>query len=564
MILTPTEIADIIRTNPSQARLAKGREYKKKMCWHLFGDDKETHISLIKGFEPTKEMKDTREKYTKSNKDIFSRLIRPMDKVFTARGGSLYYNLSEANEKKAANLSNNIRNGISVRKYVETQWKIQSLADPFGCMLMEMMPAQEARIAKSEGMSFVYPTYQSVDNIFEEKPKGNRFEYLILNVSKSEKVSLGLEKDETYYRVIDDAFDYIVKKKDEEVTIIQTLTMPNYFGEVPALRNSDIASYYDDSVFLSFFDEVIELADQYLLDGSVKIIHKFLHGFPKYAEFASECPECLGHGKAHGEPCKKCGGTGKMPMTKPSDAMLLDRPTKDEHPVYPKDIAAYISPDKTYHEISTADAKMLEDAMFATAWGTQSVVKTQGLSQPNESPKTATEIVDDAKPEAARLNVISEMAEKRHKFILDYTVKLNLSLPAYHGASVNYGRRYLLESADAMWRRYQDARTKKAPITVLDAMLNEFYESNYQSDTVGLSIAKKLIYVEPFVHYNAAELQLLNVGDDTYKCKLFYSEWLAEKSEAELLVSDIAALKADLKTYATGQQLKQLPKPVKI
>jgi len=560
MILSAQQIVDIILNNPGLPRVNKGVAYSKKLQAHIHGKDVDNleAFSQIDGFERLS-LKKLRAKYAKSNKDLFARLSRPLDKVFSARGGSVYINLPETAEKKAELLATNVRNGISVRKWVETTWTPHLLDDPFGIVFMEMLPKQEAIIAKNEGRPWVYPTYRSIQDIYDYLPKGNRLEYVVFTVSAEEKRAYGVDEKSTIYRLVDDAADYLIRKEDKKAEILTAFTLPNYFGEVPGMINSDLPDPTADNCFLSLFDKAIELADEFLLTGSIQTTHKFLHGFPKYAEFASQCPECGGTGVHEGKKCEDCKGAGTRPISRVSDMKLLAFPeSKDDPIILPSDVGAYISPDKTFHEISTADLQLLEDKMHVTIWGARSQQQTSGLaaSQSGDT-KTATEIVSEFKPQADRLVAVSEMAEARHKFILDNIIRMQVQ-PYYTGSSVNYGRRYMLESPDEIWLKYSDARTKGAPQNVLDSLLNEYFEANYQSDPIGLQISKKLMYVEPFVHLSALQLKVLTPDPLDYKSKLYFSEWLAQQNNGALLSQDVATLRQSLDTYAAG---KKIPEP---
>jgi hypothetical protein len=557
MILSLPQIKSIIINNPGKERMVKGCEYSKKLRRHIYGEGLENHIKTVKGFEKD-QLKDLRKEYTKSNKDLFSRLGRPIDKVFSARGGSIYYNLAEDQDKRARILSQNIRNGYSTRKWVETFWKPHMLDDPFGIVFMEMLPQQDAVLAAQQGKSFVYPTYKSISSIYDYLPKGNKLEYIVFKVTNAEKKAEGLKEDQQVFRVVDDSKDYYVERVGEEVRVIDNLTLPNFFGEVPGMINSDIVNPDQENCFLSFYDDIVELADDYLLDGSIKRIHKFRHGFPKYGEFADDCTKCGGSKYEGSDICPACKGTGKNAMVNVHDIKLLAWPAKDEHLVLPKDAGGYIEPSEIFHKISTEDILSLENTMTFTLWGTQSKLKAQGpTGGPSGEPETATQILDDIKPQSDRLVPLSEMAEARHKFILDAVIRLNLMLASYQGSSVNYGRRYMLESPDAIWLKYSEARTKGSPQSVLDTLLNEYYEANYQSDPIGLAMAKKLMYVEPFVHFDVAKLQALNPDPKDYACKLYFSEWLSTMNEAMILSMSVELLKENLQTYAGTKQLKE-------
>ena len=173
--------------------------------------------------------------------------------------------------------------------------------------------------------------------------------------------------------------------------------------------------------------------------------------------------------------------------------------------------------------------------------------------------KTATEIVDEMQPQADRLHVFSEMAEAREKFLIDCTIKIEIQR-TYPGCSLAYGRRYMIEQPDAIWEKYSKSRQTGAPQNVLDELLNEYFEAKYVSDRMGLAIAQKLMYVEPFVHLSIQQLQTLKPSEEDYKAKLYYSEWIANVNEAQLFSLTIQQLKELLYTYSNAKQLPQ-PEP---
>lgn len=561
MILTFDEIKKIIKDNPGRKRISKGCDYLNTMRLHMYGEGLEDYIAKNNSLEEYEKPKarETRAKYAKSNKDLYSRLGRPIDKVFTAKGGSIYFNLPETKQKQAVQLQSDVGGGRAVRKWLEDYWKPHMLDDPFGVTFLEILPLDQATVAKKEGRSYVYPTYRPISDIYDYGTNGNKLEWIVFPLSYDEKIAAGIDEKLLAYRVVDDIFDYYVYREGEEVYIVDNETKVNYFGVVPGMINSDIPDPATEEYYVSFFDAVLELAEQFLYKGSIKVTHDFLHGFPKYSEFMSNCSTCRGIGASEGKKCGDCGGSGKSWITSVSKTKLLAMPTsKEDAIILPDQIGAYISPDKTFYEIATDDLQLLEHLMTYTLWGTQSDIKTSGMSMQQETRKTATEVVGDIKPEADRLFVISEMAEKRHKFFLDMIIRVQVERK-YTGSSVNYGRRYLLESPDVLLQRYTTAKKEGAPINVLDNLLNEFYDANFQTDPVALLVAKKLMYVEPLVHYQAAELSLMLIADEDFKAKLFFSEWLSQVSEASLIIDDIPTLRTSLYDYTSVKKLKPPP-----
>lgn len=563
MILEHNQLKDIVLNNPNQALVLAGVKKNKRLRMHMYGEGLDTHLEVIKGFEKDW-VKELRVKYTRSNKDLFSRLGRPEDKVYSARGGSIYYNLPEAQEKKARLLATDVRDGYSIREWIENFWRPHYKDDPCGVLFLELLPQQQAVLAKQQGRSFVYPTYKSIQCIHDYQPKGVALDYISFKIEKAEKKAAGLKEEDQIFRVVDDAFDYYVKAVNNDIVILWDLTIKNFFGQVPGMINSDFIDPDMENSFLSLFDDVVGLADEFLRKGSIKVTHDFLHGFPKYSEFADDCGECKGTGFQDAEKCPTCKGTGKSAMVRVSDIKLLTWPQDKDQPIIkPTEVGGYIEPSKNYYEIATADLSLLEEYMTLTLWGTKSKLRTDGMAMgSNGDAKTATEIMDEVKPQADRLIPISKMVEKRIKFILDAVIRLQVAMN-YPGSSVNTGRRYMLEGPDAIWEKYADSRLKGVAISALDDLLVEYYEAKFTSDPVKLAIQLKLMKVEPFVHFKIGEVQMFKPGPEDYKAKLYFGEWLSEQNDGMILSQDITTLKQSLYEYAGKKQIvEDKPEPI--
>lgn len=554
MILNPIQIKDIVLNNPNKTLVQAAQKASKKLRMHLYGEGLDGEITCIDSHEK-EVLLNLRKKYAKSNKDLFSRLSRPIDKVFTARGGSVYYNLTETANKQAMQLSMNARDGMSIRKWIESAWKPHLLDDPNGLLFMEIGEPVNGRPES-------YPTYKSIFSVFDYLPTGSNLEYVVFNVDGNEKIKAGYEKADIIYRVVDDAFDYWVKVEGETLTILQNNTYPNYFGAVPAILNSDYNSPQIDGIRLSLFSDVIELADDFLQTGSIRNLAKIRMAYPKYWEYASDCPVCKGETIVNGEECKPCGGTGKKIMSSPGDIKMLPMPSDKDKPVITPDVAGFVSFPTDYFDYSTAELSQVENVMSLTLWGTETKQQPQSMSaDKGQNVKTATQVIDDIQPKADRLFSISEMAEKRHKFILDSKIQITID-SSYRGSSVNYGRRYMLEGPDEIWLRYSDARAKGVAMSILDDLLMEYIETKYSGDPVSMNIQLKLLCVEPFVHFTVQQVQSLNASFEDYCKKLYFSEWLATLNDAMLLSFSADELKSQLADYVTAKGLKE-PEPEK-
>lgn len=558
MILSPDQIKTIILNNPNKALIEAGKKYNKEMRKHFYGEHLEASLGTIEGFEKDA-LRSLRVKYAKSNKDLFNRLSRPIDKVFSARGGSIYYNLPETQEKQARALAMDVKGGYSIKKWIENFWKAHFLDDPYGITFLEMAPVQKAMLLKSQGKSFVYPTYKSIQCIYDYQPNGSSLDYIVFVVCNQDKIANGYKPEDKVFRVVDDAFDYYVLQEGDSVSIRNDHTFPNYFMYVPGMINSDIPDPNREGGHLSIYDDILELANTFLMKGSIKLTHEFLFAFPKYWQYANDCTTCGGTKLFEGAECKDCKGSGKSNVLKVSDALLLTHPKDKDDPTIAPNVAGFVSPDKIYYDIATHDLQLMEDLMNYTTWGAQGATKIQGMSVDSNgpAPKTATEVNADIKPQSDRLGPITECAEKRHKFILDGVIQIQIS-QNYQGSSVNYGKRYMIESPDALWDKYSKARLAGAAISVLDDMLFDYYEAKYNSDPVEFAIQTKLMRVEPFVHMTVSQLKGLNAGENDYKAKLYFGEWLSTLNKAMIIMNDADKLR-EMMYVATGAKTLTAP-----
>lgn len=559
MILSDIQIRDIVLKNPNKELVKKGQEYNKLLRMFMYGENLKAFLHTIDGLE-SEAIRALRIKYTKSPKDLCVRALRPLDKMWSARGGSVYYNLPETNEKKARELSKDVRNGYSAKAWMENFWEPHFIDDPNGMIFFEMLPLEQAVKAKAKGKSIVYPTYKSIQCVYDYVPNGSKLEYVFFTTEKNERIAIGLKEEDIVYRLVDDSKDVYVKRESEDMVSFHA-PLNNYFLEVPAILNNDMPNPQMQGNMLSVLDEVVEIINEFLLTGSIQVTHKFLHGFPRYWQYLANCNVCKGEAQKDGVDCTACKGIGKDIMQKVSDVLGLPVPTSKDDVVIAPNIGGFIEPSEIFHNMATEGMRLLEDLITYTLWGATESKPVQPGMQTNGQ-KTATQIVTDIKPQADRLTAISDIAEKRHKFLMDTIIRINISY-SYQGSSINYGKRFMIEGPDVLWEKYQDAKLKGIAYSVLDDLLTKYYEAEYMSDPVKFHIQSKLIKVEPFVHYKISEVQTFNISDDEYKNKLYFGEWLSTLDESYLIGADAVKMKDDLTAYTLKKQLKPDPKLLK-
>lgn len=528
-ILQPTDVLRLLKERPSKKLLEAAEDMHEKLDVHINGIGLSSYLTQVMTYEKPESLA-LRKQYAKSNKDLFERLSRPVDKVFCARGGGRIYNIEgEGKSKEFEQILLDVEHGYSSRRWVETFWKPRYFDDPMGLIFMEVSATGEA-----------YPTYKCSDDIEEISLEGRKLNYVIFEIETE-------QDDDKRFRVVDDAFDtlYEVNIQNENSTIKVIDRFPNYFGFVPGIIISDIPMAAMEDMYASPFDSVIELADEYLRDGSIRNIYKFKHGFPKAWKYREMCGDCKGTGAKGAHACSSCNGTGKKLDSTVAEIMVLDWPTGEDKVIAP-DVMGYISPALEYLDKSREELQKLEDFMYNTHWGTEQVKQST-----SGNPETATGRFIDAQPVNERLSKYADAAEVIEKFIVDCLGVFYYG-DAYKGCTITYGRRFIVEGPDQLWNKYDLARKNGAPIHALDEHLREYLEAKFQANSLELYKYMKMARIEPFIHYTAEQVAKFTSGADLAR-KIYFSEWAATIKEAEWLSVKDEELKQRLTDFAINR-----------
>jgi len=554
MALTDNEIIKLIEQGASRS-IKIARKRAKKLNMHLTGKGVVEYLEELDGYE-TNAQKLLREKLVKSNRSLFSFILRPTDKIFTAKGGSINYNLPRETQVLIKDRISDVADGLDIKKYLKKVVKSQYIIDPNGVLFIDIdeMGMLETHVINSNKILY----YENKGN----KVKSIIFEPYKKSFSKVEELKflsygndyLQKEKEKKYYRVIDEKYDRIFINDGGVIKEDVSKRLDNYFGFVPALILGDEKDA-NENIFESIVADLVEDADGFLRRVSVTNIHELAHLYPRYWSYEQACTKCGGEGtvsylkkEAEGEnppiyeteTCSSCGGDGMKTRTNPSDEIVLKTPMDDE-PVLAPNIAGFVQPDlqsaKFYNEL----IEKARNTMFQAMWGT---TYEQGGKR-----ETATGRFLDAQPVQDRLRDISDTFAKMHKFMLDCFGKVILRNPRYE-SSVSYGGRYVLESPDDILDKYVEAsREKISQIAKLD-MRNRYFEAEYQNDEIGLAKRKKLSDIEPFPTLSVVEVNQMEFISNADKAKkAYYSNWVGTLTDAEIIFLSEEDLRNKLNEY---------------
>jgi len=538
MVLFTDEVKTHIEYGVSD-EITLARKRAKKINMHITGKGVVEYLELLDGYENDAQ-KALREKLVKSNRSLFSHILRPIDKVFTAKGGNVTYNLPQETIKFVKDQITYTSDNLDIKRYLKKTVKLPYIIDANAVLFVDI-----------DEKGALEPHVIFTDKILWYEHKGNAIEAIIFEGYKKDK-----EDGNTYYRVIDELTDRIfVRDGNGNIYEDNESTISNYFGYVPAMILGDEKNPNED-IFESIVADIIEDADGFLRRASVTNVHELAHLYPRYWSYAQACTRCEGEGEIKTEEedgsitmttCPSCGGTGHKSRTNPSDEIIIPIPSDGDTTITPN-IAGYVSPDldtsKFYEELKDGS----KTAMFQAMWGT--------TYQQGGKRETATGRFIDVQPVQDRLKDISYTFQKLHEFLLDTYCKVILRNPQYQ-SSVTYGTRYILETADELLDKYiEGSREDISEIIELD-LSNRYLEAEYQSDTLELTKRKKLMKIEPFPTSTIVDIMgMEGISDDDKKRKLYFSTWVGTLTPAQIIFFSEDQLRESLDKYISKISLK--------
>jgi hypothetical protein len=466
-------------------------------------------ITKIEHLESEEKIK-ARKKYSRDIRDFFTRLMQPIDNCFYASGGSFKINTPN---KDFVNKISNIRDGKSIRKYIQEYLKILIHTDPNGVIFMEYTSATKLDC---------YPTYKSINDILNYKTKGQELEYILFEPTI-------LEDGKRLYRLVDDKTDYTVLRDGENYEIVEESTFVHPFGSCPCFIISNIEDIKSKER-LSYFHNVLGIAKELARDLSIKTLYKFLHGFPIHWRYVTMCRTCNGTGKVDDHKCKDCDGHGYYKSKDVTDQVNLPIPDKEDHVIAPN-IAGYTSPDLETWKRYDEELEYAERLANDTQWGTH---------KEKSNNETATGRFIDVQPISNKLNVYSDLFEWFEWKILELTA--NCLIPSKQKdlsvVSVNYGRRFIIESPDVLEQNYYKAKESGANISILDRIYLEIITQKYINDPKWLQIELKKASLEPYLHLSIQEVSEVFGQKEAYKKDYFIQWWKENSNKIDTLTKE--------------------------
>lgn len=578
MILSEDKVIKLIERGVSD-QIALARKKARHRNMHVTGKGLVDYLEVLDTYE-TEAQRTLKKKLAKSNRANFSFILRPTDKIFTAKGGAINYNLPQEKVNFFKENISEIADGLDIKKYLKKKVKKEYIVDPNGVIFVDI--DEDGRVE-----TYVIPTseilwYSAKGNtvnaiIFEfydkDREENDRLKFIEKcnseGIGRNGELPNGVYQKRKYFRVIDDKTDRIFVIEDKKmpgtaqsknISLDPNSTISNYFGFVPALILGDVKDN-NTGLFESIIEDLLDDADIMLRRMSVMTIHELSHLYPRYWAYAQACTQCNGEGtidyvskKAtetteaviESKTCPSCGGDGAKKRTNPSDETVVPLPMGDD-PVIQK-LMGFESPDLETARFYEGVVKSHREEMFRAMWGT-----TYEVGGKRE---TATGRFLDAQPVNDRLGDMSDTFSKIHKFLLDCYGVVILRNPKYE-SSVTYGRRYVFEGPDDILTKYVEvSRENVSDMTKLDLQIR-YIESEYQDDPIERKKRLKLLRIEPFPALSCEKVVAIQgLPEKEVVRKLYFAEWVNTLSDSELIFDTDEKLKSKLNTYINNKTLK--------
>jgi ssDNA-binding Zn-finger/Zn-ribbon topoisomerase 1 len=519
-------VTDILETGKGTSRMQEAVEYSEQVMIHTKGGKAlEKYLAQINSYE-NKAQYDLRKKFAISNKFITSKLLRPCDNIWNAKGGSTKLEMKGENSTKGMNLILK-----EAHNYIRNTWFDAFINDPNGVTIIEYE-------AEDEEMNFKYLPSERIEAI--EIAKEKVIEILIF----IETIEEGENKIKKYLHITKDMqAEYFVK---DENTVIRGDATKNETGIVPVVLNSTVKTIEKD-IYISMIDTEIELLNSFVRKNSVKEIFEFLHGFPKFWQYVEPCDVCGGakriqyeqrDGSTGYQTCPKCNGIGHFGKTDVADVLNIAMPESGDETIANQPMGFEIPPVETWQEMRS-ELDWLWNIIFDSQWGT-TVQK-----QTNE---TATGRFIDVQPVINKLDSYAEQLQRVFNeigIIAGKTAYPN----TFEQFSIAIGRNFIIDTPSAALTRYKEAKEKGLNTNILNHLLKQYFLSEFANNDRGYQIAIKLMNVEPFPHHTIDEVMQF-ARDEDKAAKVYYEAWLSETENSEILEKTAEQLRKELYSKA--------------
>ena len=507
----------------------------------LARDQKEEAEALIYGVDyirflvneieylESKAKREVRAKYSRPVTDLFVRISRLLDNIFSASGTiKSIHGLDDTKKDQLEKHISQIKGGQSLGQWMEDVWIKTLHVDPNGITYLKYNTTLKLD---------PFPEYIPIDRIRYYLSNGRNVEYIVFE-PKAVFVD-GKDTGNKKWTIVDDLSIYVFIQEKDSFTLDSK--SDHLFDVTPAIINSNDKDF-ETELRYSPYDPIFPTSKTYGSKLSVLDSYDRLQGFPKSWALTSACSSCGGRKlNDEGGKCNTCHGSGESGNDVANEVRIrLPDTNNGEALINGANIGGFISPDLAYIEKAEDTLDRLENSMFFTQWGNQSS---------SEAVRTATETIIDSQPTEQRLGWYATQVETVESMIVDLTANQMFTRDATDEkvSSIIYSRNYIIASLNAVTVEYQTSKEAGDNFVILDDKFDKVLLTTNKNNRRGYDVDRKKAFTEPFVHYTVE--QVLEVyGQKQAQKKGLFNQWYSLLTP-DKLDKDIKTLREDYNTW---------------
>jgi hypothetical protein len=546
MTISEQQAKDIIKYRPNGDAVKIKQSKSQVLKAHVTGIGDNKLMTVIKNFE-RREYGETRIAMKMSNKDIIYRVMQPRNKIYSAKGGLESYTMRNNGlvEDFKIYLSS-VRGTQSLKDYIRQNIQPMYDYDPEGLTWLDL---------NSYGNP--YPCFKSIHQIWDYELSGRKPEYVAFTLSDKEIKQLSIrasdfpnldlrgkliqppaadgstKKINKVFRVVCDSYDRIIVWDNVgEPTMISEIANPFSFMGVPGMVVSNIVGAgtdYEDICYDSPLSPALDILSQAMFSRSLYNVAFTRCAYPKEWMQEMPCPTCNATGLLDNAKCPECKGTKAMPAQLHSDTLIIDY-RNDENKSIPTPPMGHVEPAVEALQFMKDAGYSWEDMFEHTMWGVAMSLQGNLNKSPNVKngniENTAYQAMQNEQPKHDKLTDFSTWASEVYKWYADGCGKY-IYQQSYVDSGIMFGKRFMVESADATFDRLVKARTGGATKSELDSLTIEFLENKYKDDPISYRKYYILFIAEPFYHDSIADVITWDIPDINKMEKIFFDEWSA-------------------------------------
>lgn len=401
----------------------------------------------------------------------------------------------------------------------------------------------------------IAPYYYFVDTamlIDFEQGSDESFNWVMFATDSDKKVIA--HYDSEYYTI------FTVKSTEGEKTVLSLdRQVPHNLGYCPATL------FWHDSLegdsFIRRNPLTIKLGelDHLLKDITFERHLKLFSGNPIWAGFKLDCSY---QDESNGYYCdsgflreviseeyainQRTGGILRCPscdkhkeFAGPGTYIEVDPPDIDNDKADLRNPISMLSPDVDILNFNIEDVDRQKNEIYADVTGnSMNVVDTTAI---NES-----QVKSLFEKSTNVLLHLKHNYERTESWLLKTLASLKSSTENVVNISVNYGTQFYLMQADVALSVYNQAKIDKVDPTILDTLLNQYYETKYRHNPEQLLRVKLLANIDPALHMSTSDAQLLFTQGilprELYAVKANFSSYIKRFEREEAIITEFGKL----------------------